>query len=96
MQRYRASAIPLFIVRGPGDVVICTVAKPLPPKPGHTLISLVDPNDEQSWNYPFAFTVLVQGRCGLAREPVVVVDLEGEVRAYPPQILIKVHHRPRR
>lgn len=89
MQRYGASAIPLFIVHGPGDVVICTVAKPLSPKLGHTLMSLVDPNHVQSWNYPFACTVLVEGRCRLAREPVVVVDLEGEVRAYPLQIFIR-------
>ncbi len=46
MQRYGASAIPLFIVRGPRDVEICTVAKPISPKPGHTLISLVDPKSE--------------------------------------------------
>ena len=71
MQRYGASAIPLFIVRGPGDVVICTVAKPLSPKPGHTLISLVDPNDEQSRNYRFAFTVLVKSITGLVAENAV-------------------------
>ena len=70
-QRYGASAIPLFIVRGPGDVVICTVAKPLSPKLGHTLISLVDPNDEQSRNYRFAFTVLVKSITGLVAENAV-------------------------
>ncbi|MEE8134991.1 MAG: sodium:proton antiporter [Gemmatimonadales bacterium] len=45
IERYGESAIPLFIIRG-GDVSIMTVANPMTPKAGQTLISLVDEPEE--------------------------------------------------
>ncbi|KPJ97265.1 MAG: hypothetical protein AMS20_17230, partial [Gemmatimonas sp. SG8_28] len=43
---YGETAIPLFTIRESGEVLIMTVQSPPTPKPGHTLISLVDPVEQ--------------------------------------------------
>ena len=42
---YGDDALPLFSVKESGDIVIYTTTSPPSPKPGQTLISLVDPVD---------------------------------------------------
>ena len=46
LERYGESAIPLFTLRGRGNVSIMTVANPPTPKAGQTLTSLVDEPEE--------------------------------------------------
>jgi hypothetical protein len=41
--RYGEDALPLFVVTEAGSLVVCTADKSPSPKPGQTLISLVDP-----------------------------------------------------
>ncbi len=43
---YGEAAIPLFLVKESGDLVVFTADNAPTPKPGQTLISLVDPTDE--------------------------------------------------
>lgn len=45
-QRYGSDAIPMFLIRDPGDVMVFTTESRPTPKPGHTLISLVTPVTE--------------------------------------------------
>lgn len=42
-KRYGATAVPLFLVTDDGDLQIFNADTPLTPRPGHTLIALVDP-----------------------------------------------------
>ena len=44
-RQYGESAIPMFTVKDSGELVVITAAAPITPKPGQTLISLVDPVD---------------------------------------------------
>jgi NhaP-type Na+/H+ or K+/H+ antiporter len=44
-EHYGETALPLFVVKESGDVVIATAAEDLEPKPGQTVISLVDDKD---------------------------------------------------
>jgi len=41
--RYGEDALPLFVVTEPGSLVVCTADRTPSPKPGQTLIALVDP-----------------------------------------------------
>jgi NhaP-type Na+/H+ or K+/H+ antiporter len=45
--RYGDEAVPLFVVTEPGGLAVCTAEKPPAPKPGQTLIALVDLPPEQ-------------------------------------------------
>lgn len=45
--RYGETAVPLFLINEDGDIMVFTIDKPPIPKPGHTLISLVDPIEEK-------------------------------------------------
>jgi hypothetical protein len=47
LAHYHNTAVPLFLIREAGKLTICTAVDPPQPKPGHTLISLVDRTDEQ-------------------------------------------------
>ncbi len=44
--RYGDRALPLLAIKESGEVVLFTAASPPTPRPGHSLISLVDPIDE--------------------------------------------------
>jgi NhaP-type Na+/H+ or K+/H+ antiporter len=45
LEYYGGEAIPMFLIRGERDIAIFTVTNPPTPRPGHVLISMVEPRD---------------------------------------------------
>jgi hypothetical protein len=52
--RYGASAVSLFLVAGKTSLFVCTADQPVEPKPGHTVIALVEPAAHPAGSVPLA------------------------------------------